>query len=107
MSAQQKTAVRTIRSRCACITIDGDAMGSARNRRNPRVLRVRPPLVRDEGRPAWTERVLIVRVVAEAQEELVILCHAIAVELHAQSRLGGHRDAPATIPELAAHDDVV
>ena len=56
---------------------------SGGNRRRALVERIGPALIRDQRSPTRSERILIVGIGAEPPEHLVVLAHAIAIELHA------------------------
>src|SRR5438270_4507807 len=70
---------------------------SPRNERRAVVFGISPTLVGDERSPARTKRVLVIRIAAKPQKQLVVLTELVAIELHAEPRLGRHGNRPAAV----------
>src|SRR5665213_3416215 len=93
------TATRSVRSK-------QDGM-SVRNFHDPIVLRVGPPFIGKNRRPAGTAGIPIIRISAEPLVQFAVLAEFVAIEPHAQTRSVRHTDGAVLVLHRAAFDDVV
>src|SRR5665213_1966117 len=93
------TATRSVRSK-------QDGM-SVRNFHDPIVLRVGPPLIGQNRRPARTPGVAIIRISAEPLVQFAVFAEFVAIEPHAQAGSIRHADGAVFILHEAAFDNVV
>src|SRR5687768_10775102 len=78
-----------------------------RDRGRSSIIIICPAVVRHGRCPARTERVLVVRVAAEAFVELAVLGHLVAVQFYPEAGTGRHFYLPALVFHQSALDDVV
>src|SRR5262249_45457184 len=75
--------------------------------RPPPGSRVRPALIGYCRRPAWPQRILVVRIRTKPPVQLRILSQFVPIQTNAETRPSRHVDRAVHISERASLDDVI
>src|SRR5688572_10492570 len=71
------------------------------------VVRIRPPVVRNQRCPPWPRRILIVGIRAEFAIQIFVLGQLLPIEPHAQTRTIWHSNRALLVLELPAFNEVI